>query len=70
MPVPDYDMKKPKHVVRFGQQMLLSENIVVLDGPFVFPFSYKELHIVGLHWPYKSIMSLKLKFTYYLLGRV
>jgi len=44
--------------------MLMSENIVVFDGPFVYPFSYKKLHIVGLLWPYESIMSLKLKFTY------
>jgi len=34
MPVPYYDMKKPKHVARFGQWMLLSENIVVFDGLF------------------------------------
>jgi hypothetical protein len=35
-------MKKPKHVTRFGQQILLSENIVVFDSLFVCSFGYKK----------------------------
>jgi hypothetical protein len=48
MHVPYYYMKKPKHVTRFGQQILLSENIVVFDSLFVCSFGYKKTSYRGV----------------------
>ena len=35
MPVPDGFIKRPKHVMRFGQWKVLSGNTAVIDGPSV-----------------------------------
>jgi len=52
MPVPDDDfMNKSKHVARFGQSKVLSENALEIDGLFVRSYITKECLIITLTTP-------------------
>lgn len=55
MPVSDDgDVKKMKHVTSFGQLKILSENIIVTDGPPIYLLQFN----FGLLW--KLIFFIKL----------